>query len=273
MKKELSVICIGDIIGEPGCLLLTKHLAALKKRYKADLVIVNGENSAKNGRGITPELMTFFRENGIPVVTSGNHIWAKQPIVSYFEQHTDLLRPANYPSECPGKGMTVVPIESGELVGIVNVQGRVFFRENLDCPFRTVKSLLSYLKAQTNCIIIDFHAEATAEKQGLAFYFDGQVSAVVGTHTHVQTADERILSGGTAYISDVGMVGAYNAMIGFKKEVALKGMLTQMPMRFEVEYTGPFVFNAVALTIDKQSGLATAIERISFIDDTLVVAK
>ena len=273
MKKEIVVLCIGDVIGEPGCLLLTKHLAQLKKKYKIDLVIVNGENSAKNGRGITPELMNFFHELGIQVVTSGNHIWAKQPIVSYFEQHTNLLRPANYPGECPGKGMTLVPVEDGILVGVINVQGRVFFRESLDCPFRAVKSLLSFLKAQTNCIIIDFHAEATAEKQALAFYFDGQVSAVIGTHTHVQTADERILPEGTAYISDMGMVGAYNAIIGFKRDIAIKGMLTQMPIRFEVEYAGPFVFNAVVLTIDAASGKTKKIERVSFVDNDLVVTK
>jgi len=273
MKKEITVLCVGDVVGEPGCAMLAKHLATIKKRYAVDLVIANGENAAKNGRGITPELMSFFRQQGVQVVTSGNHVWAKQPIISYLDQQTDLLRPINYPSDCPGRGMTAVAVDGVGVIGIINVQGRVFLREHLDCPFRGVQSVLSFLKAQTSVIIVDFHAEATAEKQALAFFLDGTVSAVVGTHTHVQTADEYILPGGTAYISDIGMVGARESIIGFKKEIALKGMLTQMPIRFDVEYTGPFIFNAVVLKIDIQEGCARSIERVSVLDHDLVVAK
>lgn len=273
MKKDITVFCVGDVIGEPGCAMLAKHLASLKKRYAVDLVIVNGENAAKNGRGITPELMSFFRQQGVQVVTSGNHVWAKQPIHDYLDKQTDLLRPLNYPSDCPGRGMTAVAIDGVGVVGIINVQGRVFLREHLDCPFRGVQSVLSFLKAQTNVIMVDFHAEATAEKQALAFFLDGNVSAVVGTHTHVQTADEHVLPGGTAYISDIGMVGARESIIGFKKEIALKGMLTQMPIRFDVEYAGPFILNAVVVKIGTQDGRARSIERIAILDTDLVVAK
>lgn len=272
MKKDLVILCIGDIIGEPGCAMLAKHLPRVKKQYGVDMVMLNGENSAKNGRGVGPDNMAFFHECGAQVVTSGNHVWAKQPIIAYFEQHTDLLRPANYPSDCPGKGLTAVAVED-TVVGVLNLQGRVFLKEHLDCPFRTAQSVLSYFKAQTNIVIVDFHAEATAEKQGLGLFLDGKVSAVLGTHTHVQTADERILPGGTAYISDIGMVGSMNCMIGFKKDSALRGMLTQMPFRFEVEYEPPFIFGAVVLKIDRESGKATSIERISIVDNELQIAK
>jgi metallophosphoesterase (TIGR00282 family) len=273
MKKEFVALCIGDAVGEPGYLMLAKYLPQLKKRYHVDFVMVNGENSAKNGRGITPDLMKFFRECGVHVVTSGNHVWAKSAIVPYLDQQTDLLRPINYPSDCPGRGVTAVAVEDVGIVGVVNVQGRVFLKEHLDCPFRATQSVLTFLKSQTNIIIIDFHAEATAEKQALAYFLDGKVSAVLCTHTHVQTADERILPGQTAYISDIGMVGAREAIIGFKSEIALRGMLTQMPIRFDVEYTGPFIFNAVVVTIDTESGRAQSIERLAIFDNDLKLVK
>jgi len=272
MRDKIVVLCVGDVIGEPGCLMLTKYLPALKKKYGVDLVIVNGENSAKNGRGITPELMMFFQQLGVQAVTTGNHVWAKQAIMPYFQQHADLLRPANYPSDCPGKGVTTVSVD-GTSVGVVSLQGRVFLKENLDCPFRTLQTILSFLKSQTKITIVDFHAEATAEKQALAYFFDGQVSAIVGTHTHVQTADERVLPAGTAYISDLGCVGAQNSIIGFKKDIATRGFLTQMPIKFEVEYAGPFIFNGVVVTIDKNTGCSTTIERISLVDHELQVAQ
>jgi len=272
MKETLVVLCVGDVIGEPGCLVLAKYLPRLKKHYGVDMVIVNGENSAKNGRGITPELMTFFKSCGVQVVTSGNHVWAKNTILSYFQTQSDLLRPANYPGDCPGKGVAVVAV-NGILVGVVSMQGRVFLKEHLDCPFRSMQTILSFLKSQTSIIIVDFHAEATAEKQAFAYFFDGSVSAVLGTHTHVQTADERVLPGGTAYLSDVGMVGAQNSIIGFKKEIATRGFLTQMPIKFEVEYSDPFVFNGAILTIDTQTGHARSIERIFLVDHDVQIAK
>lgn len=268
--KDIRILFVGDIVGEAGLAVFTKHIESLRKKYKADAIIVNGENIAKNGRGLLPAHMVQLKDLGVNVVTSGNHVWAKQQIVPYMESHTDLLRPANYPGGAPGRGATTFAID-GATIGVINLQGRVFFRELTDCPFRALQTQLSYLKTQTNIIIIDFHAEATAEKLGLALFVDGEVSALVGTHTHVQTADERVLPGGTAYISDVGMVGALNSMIGFKKESALRAMLSQLPARFEVDYEGPFVLGAAIITIDIQTGKATDIKRIRVVDDELKI--
>jgi len=266
MMKDLKVLFVGDIIGEPGLRFFSNHIKHMREKYHIDATIVNGENVAKNGRGIIPSDMEQLKKLGVDVVTSGNHVWAKNNIHAYLESNTNLLRPANYPSSCPGKGVTVFSVNN-MLVGVVSLQGRVFFRELTDCPFRTMQTILSYLRPQTNIIIVDFHAEATAEKQGLAFFLDGKVTAVLGTHSHVQTADERILPGGTAFISDIGMVGALNSMIGFKKESALRAMMTQMPHRFEVEDEGPFVLGGVVLTIDTETGMAKKIERIRFVAD------
>ncbi len=268
--KELKVLFVGDLIGEPGLAVFTKYIDQLRLKHKIDVTIVNGENLAKNGRGITPNDMIALKDLGVQVVTAGNHLWAKQNIVPYLETHTDLLRPANYPSSCPGKGVTTVTV-NGVTIAVINLQGRVFFREMTDCPFRTAQTILSYLESKTNIIVIDFHAEATAEKIGLGLFLDGKVSAVVGTHTHVQTADERILPNGTAYVSDIGMVGALDSMIGFKKESALRALITQMPARFEVDYRGPFVLGAVVITINTETGKATSIERIRIVDHELTV--
>lgn len=266
--KDIKILFIGDIIGEPGLMIFSKHVKKLKEKYHAEAVIVNGENVAKNGRGITPVDMEQLKKLGVDVVTSGNHIWAKNNIQAYLESNTNLLRPANYPSSCPGKGVTLFSVKN-ILIAVVSLQGRVFFRELTDCPFRTMQTILSYLQPQTNVIIVDFHAEATAEKQGLAFFLDGKISALLGTHSHVQTADERVLPGGTAFISDVGMVGSLNSMIGFKKEGALRAMMTQIPVRFEVEDNGPFVLGGVVLTVDAETGIAKKIERIRLVDESL----
>lgn len=270
--KTINILVVGDLIGEVGFLVLQKHLSTLCKKKKIDAIIVNGENSAKNGRGITPQIAESIKQLGVHVITSGNHIWAHAAINAYLDEHHDLLRPANYPAGCPGVGVTTIAI-AGIVVGVINLQGRVFFREITDCPLRTAQSVLSYLHAQTQVIIIDFHAEATAEKLALAYLLDGKVSAIIGSHTHVQTADERILPGGTAYISDVGMVGSFNSMIGFKKESALRGLITQMPVRFEVEYDSPFILNGVVVTVDVESGHAQNIERICILDQDLILQK
>jgi len=270
--KEIQVLFVGDLVGEPGLQVFRNHIGKIREKYQIDALIINGENLAKNGRGLLPTHMATLKDLGVNVVTSGNHVWAKPNIVPYLESHTDLLRPANYPSECPGKGTTTFSID-GATIGVISLQGRVFFRELTDCPFRTLQTQVSYLRSQTNTIIVDFHAEATAEKLGLGLFIDGKVSAVIGTHTHVQTADERVLPGGTAYISDVGMVGALNSMIGFKKESALRALITQMPARFEVDYQGPFILGAVVITIDPDTGKATKIERIRLIDNELVMTE
>ena len=215
-------------------------------------------------------MIRFFRQNGADVITTGNHIWARKEIYSYLAENNDVLRPANFPSACPGTGITTFKC-AGLTVGVINLQGRIFMKEMVDCPFKAAESLLTYLKYKTNIIFVDFHAEATSEKLGMAYFLDGRVSAVVGTHTHVQTADERILPGGTAYITDLGMAGALNSMIGMKKESVLKTFLTQMPSKFEVDTNAPAIMCAVLIDIDKSTGKALKIERIQVIDDEISI--
>lgn len=261
---------LGDICAAPGRAIFQKHCAQLKQQYGADAVIVNGENSASNGKGITSRIMKFFKHHSVNVVTSGNHIWAQREIYSYLKANTDLLRPANFPSECPGVGVTTFEVR-GYTVGVINLQARTFMREFVSCPFKAAESLLTYLKPRTKIIIVDFHGEATSEKMGLAYFLEGKVSAVVGTHTHVLTHDARILPGGTAYITDLGMAGALNSMIGMKKEPIITHMITQLPIRFEVETTGPMVLSGACISIDTTTGKAVGIEPIKVIDEAIVL--
>jgi len=261
----VTVGIFGDVVGTPGQIMFQKHIKKLKETYGLQAIIVNGENSA-DGKGITARIMRFFKHNGADVVTSGNHIWQKRDIYEYLNQNKDLLRPANFPSECPGSGVTVFSCGAYK-IGVLNLQGRIFMREHVGCPFKAADTALSFLKAQTNIIIVDFHAEATAEKLGLAYYLDGKVSAFVGTHTHIQTADARVLPGGTAYITDLGMAGALNSMIGMKKEPIIHHMITQLPVRFEVDPEPPFVMSGVVVTIDTQTGKAEKIEPIYLVDN------
>lgn len=266
MSSPLKILFVGDLIGDSGCDLLQRKLPALREKYSIDAVIINGENSAPDGRGITPRQMAFFKELSVDVVTTGNHVWDKREIYPYFAEHKDLLRPLNFPSGCPGLGVAIIATDKGS-VGVVNLQGRVFMRELTSCPFRALDSALTFLQSRTNCVVVDIHAEATAEKAGLGYYADGRVSAVIGTHSHIQTADARILPEGTAYITDVGMCGALNSMIGMKKDSVLNQMLTQMPTRFVVETEGPMVFNAVVISVDAETGKAVAIERLYVVDE------
>ena len=260
MKKSLRILAIGDVIGQPGRTFLQKHLKQIKDKHSIDFVLVNGENSC-NGRGITNKIVEFFKEHGVDVITSGNHIWANKEIYQYLDSNNDLLRPENYSSACPGSGHALFNVE-GNTIAIVNLQGRVFMRDTIDCPFNIADSLLTYLKTKTKTIIIDFHAEATSEKLGLAYHLDGRVSAVLGTHTHVQTSDDRILPGGTAYISDLGMVGSLNSMIGMTKGPIIQHFLTQLPTRFQVDKEPPFVLSGVWLEVDVETGKAQKIEKI-----------
>lgn len=261
----LNVLFIGDLVGEPGRAIFKKHIQKLKDQYSIDVTIVNGENSASDGRGITPQVMEFFAVEKVDVVTSGNHIFAKKEIYPYLSNNQNLIRPANFPAGCPGSGIAIVS-KKGISLGMLNLQGRVFMRELVNCPFRAADSALTFLKSRTNCIFVDMHAETSSEKMGMGYYLDGKVSAVVGTHTHVQTADERILSNGTGYITDVGMGGSLNSMIGMKKEIILQNMLTQMPVKFAVETEGPFVLSGVVVSIDGDSGKAVNIQRIYIVD-------
>jgi len=266
--STLRVLFLGDIVGKPGRVIFQKHINIIKADLKIDAVIVNGENSSHLGRGITSRIMQFFRENGVDIVTSGNHIWQNKEIYSYLRENKDLLRPANYPSQCPGVGVTTFSCKGHE-ISIINLQGRVFMRDAVDCPFRAAESILTYLREKTKLIFVDFHAEATSEKMGIAYFLDGRVSGVVGTHTHVQTADERILPNGTAYITDLGMAGSLNSMIGMVKEPIIRKLMTQMPTRFEVDTTPPFFLSGVWIEVDTQTGKATHIERIRIVDDKM----
>lgn len=268
--STIRVLMIGDLVGQPGVAMFEKHIAQLKDKYKAHGVIVNGENSADNGRGITPAIADHLFELGADVITTGNHIWAQKKIFPYIGSQKKLLRPINYPSKCPGSGSTIVTI-GGFKVAVVNLQGRVFMRELVDDPFRIMETQLTFLKSQTDVILVDFHAETTAETAGIGLFLDGQVSAVVGTHTHVQTADARILPAGTAYMTDLGMGGALNSMIGMKKDILLHHLRTQLPVRFEVDDQAPYVMSGCCIEIDTDTGQALSIEAIRVVDNDQLV--
>lgn len=270
MKKTIRILLLGDVVGAPGRAMFQKYIDRLKNELKIDGIIVNGENSDARGKGITSRIVNFFKHNGANVVTTGNHIWQQREIISYLEQHTDLLRPANFPSDCPGTGVTTFKV-ADTVVGVINLQGRIFMREHVSCPFRAADSILTYLKHKTNIIFVDFHAEATSEKIGMGLYLDGRISGIVGTHTHIQTADERILPNGTGYITDLGMAGSLNSMIGMKKEPILQNFLTQMPQRFEVDKRGPFVMSGVWMEVDTSTGKTVAIERVRIVDTEMQV--
>jgi hypothetical protein len=254
----LKVLFIGDIIGEPGRKMVRASMRGLMEAHGPDLVVANGENAA-GGFGITSEIAEELLSLGIHVLTSGNHVWDKKEIEPYLTKQDRLIRPANYPEGNPGYGSVVISTRSGK-AAVLNLEGRVFM-SNLDDPFRAAVREIEKLRKETSVVIIDFHAEATSEKIALAWHVDGKASAVVGTHTHVQTADERILTSGTAFITDVGMTGPTDSVIGVKKEQAIGRFLYQTPHRFEIP-KGPVHLNAVVIDIDTQTGKANKIERI-----------
>lgn len=255
----MKVLFIGDIIGEPGRKMVKQQLRGLQDAHKPDLVIANGENSA-GGFGITADIADELFFLGIDVLTSGNHVWDKKEIEPYLGRQDRLIRPANYPAGNTGNGSVVVSTPNGDKAAVLNLEGRVFM-SNLEDPFRVGEREIERLKKETPVVIIDFHAEATSEKIALAWHLDGKASAVLGTHTHVQTADERILPGGTAFITDVGMTGPTDSVIGVRKEQAIARFLTQTPHRFEIP-KGPVHLTAVILDIDAGTGKAKSIERI-----------
>lgn len=228
----MHIFFIGDIVGSPGRRAVDELLPRVVDRHYVDLVVANGENAA-GGIGITPQVAEQLLHNGIDLLTSGNHIWKHKEILPYLDDTDRLLRPANYPSDNPGRGYAIVETAAGEMVGVINLEGRVFMNP-LECPFRTADRILAALPADLKVILVDMHAEATSEKLAMGWYLDGRVSAVIGTHTHVQTADERILPRGTGYITDAGMTGPVNSVIGMKKEVILERFLTQRPQPFKV---------------------------------------
>jgi len=256
----MNVLCVGDVVGEPGRDLLKNLLPDLKKEYSLDLAVVNAENAA-GGSGLTPRLAEELFRSGCDVLTMGDHIWDRPDLQEYLDQHPNLLRPANFPPKTPGRGWGIYEAPSGKKVGIVNLIGRVFMRFQVDCPFRTLETIVEEIRKQTSLIIVDIHAEATSEKNALGIFADGKVSAVFGTHTHVQTADEQIRPQGTAYITDLGMTGPHDSVIGQNKEKIIKRFLTCMPARFEVARGDPRLHGAV-IGIDDHTGRATSIVRI-----------
>ncbi len=261
----MKILFIGDIFGRPGRTIVRERLKQLTGEYAIDLVIANGENAAA-GFGITPALAEELFETGIEVLTTGNHIWDKREIIEYFESANGnpysparrVLRPANYPVGMPGTGLYEGRTRGNVPYAVMNLQGRVFMTSN-DDPFRKADELLR--QVQVKVILVDIHAEATSEKVSMGWYLDGRVTAVLGTHTHVPTADERVLPGGTAYQTDVGMTGPYDSVIGVKKELIIQRFLTNMPARFEAA-TGDVRLCAVVVDCDETTGKARAIQRI-----------
>lgn len=258
-QSEIKILFIGDIVGRPGRRVVSEQIPLLKKEEGIDFVVANGENLAA-GKGMTFPKYEEMIAAGVDFFTSGNHIWNNDEIIPFLsDPKVKILRPANYPTSTPGRGWDKVKI-AGEEIVLVNLQGRVFMRDEIDDPFVVGKEIADQNKDKI--ILIDFHAEATSEKVALGYYLDGKVSAVLGTHTHVQTADEKILQGGTAYITDIGMSGPENSVLGVKKEIIIEKFLTQLPLSHKVA-SGDTCFCAVVLTIDKKTKKAKNIKRIS----------
>jgi metallophosphoesterase (TIGR00282 family) len=254
----MRILFVGDIVGKPGRQILARLLPRLRAEHRPDLVLANAENAA-GGFGVTPAIGDELLALGIDLLTSGNHVWDKKEVEGYIAKEERLLRPANYPPEVPGAGVHVLE-RRGRLVGVLNLQGRVFM-PTIDCPFRVGEREIEQLRVATPVVLVDFHAEATSEKQAFAWWVDGKVSAVLGTHTHVQTADERVLPGGTAYISDVGMTGSLDAVIGMEREQAIERFLMQLPRKFTAA-SANLCLCAVVVEVDEASGRATAIRRL-----------
>ncbi len=258
MSETIKALLLGDIIGQPGCRALFLGLKQLRKKYSVDIVVANGENSA-DGFGILPETANTMFECGVDVITSGNHVWQKREIYPHLESNQNILRPANYPPGVPGHGWTLFDVRDKK-VAVINLQGRDELPP-IDCPFRTGRDIIRRIKKETNIIIIDFHAENPEEKEALAFYLDGEVSCVVGTHTHVQTADERILPEGTGYLSDLGMSGPVESVIGVERDIALKRSLTQLPIKMEIADNTALICGAL-IEIDSAGGKTLSILRV-----------
>ena len=258
--SRVRILFIGDIVGRPGRELVRRGLSALVEHHAIDLVIANVENAAA-GFGITREIGDQLLDWGVGVMTSGNHIWDKKEALDYIGAEARLLRPANFPVGAPGNGRYLARSDAGHSVGVINVMGRIFMLP-IDDPFAVVLREIDALRARTRLIIVDFHAEATSEKIAMGWHLDGKVTALIGTHTHVQTADERILPKGTAYLTDVGMTGPHDSVVGVEIDAALGKFLTGLPARFETA-TGNPRLNAVIVEADEKTGLATHIERLS----------
>lgn len=254
----MKILIVGDIVGRPGRNTLNAYLEKYKNNY--DFIIVNGENAAA-GFGITEKIAEEFFSWGVDVITGGNHSWDKKEIYEYLDSSNSILRPYNYPEGVAGKGYTIKEV-NGNKIAVISLQGRVFMN-SVDCPFKAIKKIIKELENITKNIIVDFHAEATSEKIALARYISGEVSLVYGTHTHVQTADERIFENGTAYISDIGMTGSQNGVIGVESEVVIKKFLTSLPQKFEIT-EGDEYLNGLEIDLDEKNGKVKKINRINW---------
>lgn len=261
----MRVIFIGDVMGTVGQEMLTTYLPQLKNKYRPQLTIVNGENIAR-GKGITQSLYKLILQAGADVVTMGNHTFDKDEIYDFIDSAKRLIRPANYPAACtPGQGYTLVQVNQ-TTVGVINLQGRAFL-DNIDDPFAVIDQLLAKLQPHCQLILIDFHAETTSEKLALGWYLDGRVAAVIGTHTHVQTNDARLLEHGTAFLTDAGMTGPYNEILGMRRDRVIERFKTNRPTRFETPNSGAGQLNGCLLTLDERTGQAQKIELISISPD------
>lgn len=259
-NQVLKVLFIADIVGKPGLEILSKLLGGLKEKNNIDFCIANGENGCE-GKGLTQKLAYNYFSLGIDVITSGNHIWANNDIYDLLKTDKRILRPLNYPDGNIGSGSTIIDLGNNLKIGVINLQGRTYMF-SIDCPFKKGLDEVRRMQKETNIIIIDFHAEATAEKMAMGWWLDGKVSAVIGTHTHVPTADERILQEGTAFITDVGMTGPFDSVIGLKKELAIKRFLHQTYVRYKPADENIRLCGAI-VSIDKETGKAKSIERVS----------
>ena len=254
----MRLLVVGDVVGRLGRKAFARYTRELKEKYKIDLVIVNGENSA-GGKGISRKSLDELYRAGADIVTSGNHVWDNREINGFIDDEPYLVRPANYPEGAQGKGWCIYPFKSANLA-VVNMSGRTFMPD-MDCPFQKIEEVLSEIGQEADIILLDFHAETTSETRAMGFYLDGRVQAVVGTHTHIQTADERILPQGTAYITDLGMVGPWNSVLGVKPEIIIQKFTTCRPVRFDLA-EGPAVYSAVVIDIDTNTKKAVSIERV-----------
>jgi metallophosphoesterase (TIGR00282 family) len=257
----VRLLFVGDVFGQPGRAALLSWLPGFREEAGVDFVVANGENAA-NGAGITSKIARKLLEGGVDVLTTGNHVWRQREVFAFLAADERIVRPANYPEGAPGKGLTVRPAADGTPVAVINLAGNLYLDTGLS-PFRLVDRLVDEAHAQAATVLVDLHAEATSEKVAMGHYLDGRVTAVVGTHTHVQTSDARVLPGGTAYITDVGMTGPLESVIGVRTDIIVSRFLTEMPQRFEVADEGPARLNAVLITAD--GGAATAIEAIELV--------
>ncbi|MHB1457345.1 MAG: TIGR00282 family metallophosphoesterase [Armatimonadota bacterium] len=255
----MRILFIGDIVGQSGRLAIAQILPKLKEELSPVFIIANGENAA-GGLGITKDIALDLIHYGVDVITLGNHAWAKKESYTYIDTESRILRPANYPDGAPGRGSAIYPTATGESIGVISLCGRIFM-DPLDNPFKTADKITESMKPDTNVILIDFHGEATSEKCAFGLYIDGRVSAVVGTHTHIQTADEKVLPQGTAYITDVGMTGPINSVIGVKTDIIISKFLSQMPAKHEIA-EGDSLFCAVVIDVDSSTGKAVGIRRL-----------